>query len=335
MHMFLASVGFLLLIAAALIYGLLDGYELGLGVLSLIVQDPDSRQLIFESMSEKWQARELWLLMSGAIMLAGFPLAVDMIRPFALMPAALLAVGLLLRYILKQGSGLALSLQHQRAYGFSSLLSVIALGWLLGVFSGALGYRSPHPGMEILTVNLHILFLVMAFCLILCLQMGSSFLLRIARPALHEQMKLYSRIFTLLSLVAIVLLLGVVYLEHFVADMGAPPAVITARVVLFMVLLIALLDMAFMRVSRHQGSVLPFMISLCTVLVAAVAMVWCVYPQLIPGVIGVAQAAASDMVLIYVIAIAGVLLPVLLTYNSMRLSFLFRSQRYHDRTPGG
>ena len=56
------------------LYVLLDGFDLGVGLLFGFARDPDSRRLIISSIAPVWDGNETWLVLSSTGLLAAFPL---------------------------------------------------------------------------------------------------------------------------------------------------------------------------------------------------------------------------------------------------------------------
>ena len=65
----------LLLAAAVLFYVLLDGFDLGVGVLFLVERRADERDIMVNSIAPVWDGNETWLVMGGGGLFAVFPLA--------------------------------------------------------------------------------------------------------------------------------------------------------------------------------------------------------------------------------------------------------------------
>ena len=86
-----------LLAAAVLFYVLLDGFDLGVGILFLVERRPDERDVMVNSIAPVWDGNETWLVMGGGGLFAVFPLAYSIILP-ALYPTL---IGMLLALILR------------------------------------------------------------------------------------------------------------------------------------------------------------------------------------------------------------------------------------------
>ena len=72
-------------------YVLLDGFDLGIGILSPTAPDDDSRTLMMNTIAPIWDGNETWLILGGMGLLAAFPVAFAIIIPAAYFPMLLMA----------------------------------------------------------------------------------------------------------------------------------------------------------------------------------------------------------------------------------------------------
>ena len=86
-----------LLAVIVLAYVLLDGFDLGVGILFLIERRSEERDTMVNSIAPVWDGNETWLVMGGGGLFAVFPLAYSVILP-ALYPVL---IGMLLALILR------------------------------------------------------------------------------------------------------------------------------------------------------------------------------------------------------------------------------------------
>lgn len=126
---FLALMG-----ASMLAYVVLDGYDLGVGLLLPAVERPDKDTMI-ASIGPFWDANETWLVLGVGILLIAFPVAHGMVLGALYLPVALMLVGLVLR-----GVAFDFRVKAQdrwrpawdRAFFAGSLLAAASQGWMLG-----------------------------------------------------------------------------------------------------------------------------------------------------------------------------------------------------------
>ncbi|GGZ06454.1 quinol oxidase subunit II protein [Streptomyces olivaceoviridis] len=101
-------------------YVVLDGYDLGVGMLSLAA-GPERRREYGEIVATAWDANESWIILAGVVLWAGLPGAYSVVLPAVYLPL----VGMLIAVILR---GLGLEM-HSAAGGYRR-------GWAL-LFGGA------------------------------------------------------------------------------------------------------------------------------------------------------------------------------------------------------
>ena len=85
-----------LMALAMLLYVVMDGYDLGVGILLRGVEDADKDRMI-ASIGPFWDANETWLVLGVGLLLVAFPLAHGVILGALYLPVAAMLVGLILR----------------------------------------------------------------------------------------------------------------------------------------------------------------------------------------------------------------------------------------------
>lgn len=126
----------LILGAAVFFYVLLDGFDLGVGILYGLAPDRATRSLLMDSIAPVWDGNETWLILGGLGLLAAFPLAFAIIMPAVYFPLLIMLLALIFR-------GVAFEFHFRDAahatfwdYAFSigSLVATFAQGVVLGAF---------------------------------------------------------------------------------------------------------------------------------------------------------------------------------------------------------
>jgi cytochrome bd ubiquinol oxidase subunit II len=117
-------------------YVLLDGFDLGVGILYGFVREPAWRPLMINSIAPVWDGNETWLVLGGVGLLAAFPLAFAIIVPAVYFPVLVMLLALIFR-------GLSFEFrfkdaQHltfwDHAFTAGSALATFAQGVVLGAF---------------------------------------------------------------------------------------------------------------------------------------------------------------------------------------------------------
>ena len=83
--------------AAILVYVILDGFDLGIGVLSGIAENEMLRDEMVATIAPFWDGNETWLIVIGTSLFAAFPTAYAVFLPAFYIPVLLLLFGLIFR----------------------------------------------------------------------------------------------------------------------------------------------------------------------------------------------------------------------------------------------
>ena len=86
-----------LLGVAVAMYVLLDGFDLGIGILFLTGADEQERDTMMNSIAPYWDGNETWLVLGGAGLLVAFPLAYSIIMPALYLPVIIMLLALVFR----------------------------------------------------------------------------------------------------------------------------------------------------------------------------------------------------------------------------------------------
>ncbi|MEL7451440.1 MAG: cytochrome d ubiquinol oxidase subunit II [Pseudomonadota bacterium] len=119
---------------AILAYVILDGYDLGVGVLLPLATD-DEKDIMIASIGPFWDANETWLVLGVGILLVAFPAAHGAILGALYLPVALMLLGLTLRGVAFDFRVKAHAEQKaawNRAFFAGSALASLAQGYMLG-----------------------------------------------------------------------------------------------------------------------------------------------------------------------------------------------------------
>lgn len=86
-----------IIVFGLIMYVLMDGFDLGLGMLFPFAPDEDARDVMMNSIAPVWDGNETWLVLSGAGLLAAFPLVYSVFLPALYIGVFLLLAGLIFR----------------------------------------------------------------------------------------------------------------------------------------------------------------------------------------------------------------------------------------------
>jgi len=115
-------------------YVLLDGFDLGIGILYRWAPDAASRDLMMNSVAPIWDGNETWLVLGGMGLLAAFPLAFAIILPAVYFPILFMLLGLICRGVAFEFRHLSRLRVWDLAFHWGSLVATFAQGIVLGAF---------------------------------------------------------------------------------------------------------------------------------------------------------------------------------------------------------
>ncbi len=132
----LPLVWFGLIGTAIFLYVLLDGFDLGVGILFPFAPSDQCRDRMMNSIAPFWDGNETWLVLGGGGLFAAFPLAYAILMPALYMPIIFMLLGLIFR-------GVAFEFRFKAnksrriwdyAFHFGSLAATFMQGMALGAF---------------------------------------------------------------------------------------------------------------------------------------------------------------------------------------------------------
>jgi cytochrome bd ubiquinol oxidase subunit II len=117
-------------------YAILDGFDLGVGILSLFGQDDGERRLYVNAIAPVWDGNEVWLLTAGGALFAAFPPVYATVFSGFYLAIMLLLVALILRAVSMEFRGKVDAPRWRRvwdlAFGVGSLLATLLFGVAVG-----------------------------------------------------------------------------------------------------------------------------------------------------------------------------------------------------------
>ena len=319
----LSTVWFVLLVFLLGGYALLDGFDLGAGVVHLYVARTDlERRQVLNSIGPVWDGNEVWLITAGGALFAAFPIVYATVFSGFYLAMVLVLGALILRAISIEYRGKETAKWWRTGWdvGFSvgsalaALLFGVALGNLLnGVALGADGvYRGGFVGL-LSPFSLVVGVLTLA----LATQQGSAWLVLKTEGDLAERAR---RVQMGAQIVVVVAWLAATAL----AFAGSLPAIDNFRTNLAAwigpVLVVNAIFFGF-RATLLGQAFRAFVCSSLTIAFLAITAATALYPNLVPAVVParsltVDNAHSSDLTMQVMLVVAVVGMPIVLAYTS-------------------
>ncbi|QMI04245.1 cytochrome d ubiquinol oxidase subunit II [Citrobacter sp. RHB25-C09] len=93
----LSIIWFAIIVFATLMYIVMDGFDLGIGILFPFIRDKHDRDVMVNTVAPVWDGNETWLVLGGAGLFGAFPLAYAVIADALTIPLLLMLLGLIFR----------------------------------------------------------------------------------------------------------------------------------------------------------------------------------------------------------------------------------------------
>ena len=127
---------------ALLAYVVLDGYDLGVGIL-LPFATNDEKDVMVSSIGPFWDANETWLVLGIGVLLIAFPSAHGIVLSALYLPVAVMLIGLVLRGVsfdFRVKARAARKNMWNALFAVGSLMAATAQGWMLGSYLTGFDY---------------------------------------------------------------------------------------------------------------------------------------------------------------------------------------------------
>lgn len=313
----LALVWALIIAFAVLAYVVLDGFDLGVGILFISIEGTTNRDQAMNSVAPVWDGNETWLVLGGGGLLAVFPLAYSIILPALYAPIIAMLIGLILR-----GVAFEFRWKTQRAkfvwdWAFcgGSVVAALAQGIMLGALVQGIEVKGrAYAGgwFDWLTP----FSLVTGICLVIGYGLlGATWLIWKTQGDVQEHAYRLARPmgFALVGAVGIVSLWTPLENPMFWARWFSWPAIIyTAPVPLLTAYTAYRLVTAL--ASKHERE--PFLMTLALFVLCYAGLGISLYPMIVPPEVTIWDAAAPDRSLEFLLVGTSVLVPAILAYTA-------------------
>lgn len=316
LQQFLPQVWFFILGLFLFLYVLLDGFDLGVGILSLTASSEERRSILMTSLGNVWDANETWLVLMGGSLFGAFPLAYATILNALYLPAVIMVVGLILRAVsFEFRENAERKFIWNITFGVGSFLAALGQGFALGsVFEGIKVDAAGHFAGGIwdwLTWRSIIvsLTLIQSYVLI-----GSTYLILKTTGEVqntHYKTATIATWTTLIGAIFITITTPVFSEQARNQLFTAPLIYIFGLIPILGILLVALLLRSLKKREENAPLIWTFLI-FC---LSFIGLGFVIFPKIIPPSITIYQAAAAPSSLVFMLTFIGFLIPIVLSYN--------------------
>ncbi len=302
---------------AILAYVVLDGFDLGVGILFPYVKGEANRDQMMNSIAPVWDGNETWLVLGGGGLFAVFPLAYAIIVPALYVPIFTMLLALVFR-------GVAFEFRWKErgksnfwdaAFAGGSTVAAFAQGVALGAIidgiavdgrsyaGGAMEWLSPFAIFTGLA-------LVAGYALL-----GATWLIIKGDGEVYDKARGFAKrlSFVLLASIVVVSLWTPMLHDYFFERWFSMPDMLYTIPVPLLVLGCAWM---LLKGLKRDHSAMPYLATVGIFVLAYIGFIISIFPYIVPGQVTLWDAAAPDESLQFLLVGSVVLIPTILAYTA-------------------
>lgn len=327
----LSVIWFVIIVFATLMYIVMDGFDLGIGILFPTTQDADDRDVMVNSVAPVWDGNETWLVLGGAALFGAFPLAYAVIIDALTIPLTLMLIGLIFRGVAFEFRFKATPAHRpfwDKAFIGGSILATFSQGVVVGaVINGFSVTGRAYSGGPFDWLTLFNLFcgvgLTVAYALL-----GATWLVIKSENPLQARMRRVSKqlLLALLGIIAVISL-WTPMAHQSIADrwFSVPNLYFLMPVPLLVLVLSSGLWKSLNNANSHNT---PFVLTLGLIFLGFSGLGISIWPYIIPPSITLWQAAAPPQSQGFMLVGALLIIPIILVYTFWSY-YVFRGKVQH------
>jgi cytochrome d ubiquinol oxidase subunit II len=297
---------------ALLVYVVLDGYDLGVGMLMPRAGEAD-RDTMIATIGPFWDANETWLVLGIGVLLIAFPKAHGVVLTALYLPVALMLVALILRGVAFDFRVKARAAQKptwDRAFIAGSALAAASQGWMLGHYvTGLTAGWQYHVFAATIALALPAAYVLLGACWLILKTEGE-----LQRNAVRWAAMAWLPVVLGMGLISVVTpIVSPTVRERwftmpeFIALLPIPLMTLVALVVLRVML----------RSERVRGSLcwVPFTLVVAVLVLGFVGLAYSLYPYVVMDRLTIWQAASSPEALKVILVGVAISVPAIAAYT--------------------
>jgi cytochrome bd ubiquinol oxidase subunit II len=322
----LAIVWAFIIAFAVFVYVVMDGFDLGLGILFPLFPKKEDRNVIMNSVAPVWDGNETWLVLGGGGMMAAFPLAYAVLMPALYTPMIAMLLGLVFRGVAFEFRWRTTKERNKWDIAFAggSLLATLAQGVALGAILQGIQVSGRHYAggwwdwltpFSILTG----VSLVIGYALL-----GATWLVMKTEGELRDKAYglSWALLFAMLGAIgAVSIATPFLHVQYTHRWFAWPNIILTAPVPIAVAAVSVLLLRALTRKYDYQ----PFFLTLSLFALAYAGLGISMYPFIVPQSITIWDAASPENSQIFMLFGVSVLVPLILAYTAWAY-YVFRGK---------
>jgi len=324
----LSVIWFVIIVFATLMYIVMDGFDLGIGILFPLIRNGEDRDVMVNSVAPVWDGNETWLVMGGAGLFGAFPLAYAVIADALTIPLTIMLAGLIFRGVAFEFRFKATPAHRpfwDKAFIGGSVLATFTQGMVVGaVINGfAVSGRAfaGGPFDWFTPFNLFCgLGLVVAYAFL-----GATWLVMKSENPLQGRMRQVSKrlLLALLGIIAVISIWTPLSQPAIADRWFSLPNLFFFLPVPLLVLLLSFWQ--WRSLSNHAHHTLPFVLTLGLVFLGFSGLGISIWPNIIPPTISLWDAASPPQSQGFMLVGALLIIPLILVYTAWSY-YVFRGK---------
>jgi cytochrome d ubiquinol oxidase subunit II len=296
-------------------YVILDGFDLGIGILFPFAETEHERDQMMSSIAPFWDGNETWLVLGGAGMMVVFPLAYSIILPAVYLPVIIMLLALVFRGVAFEFRWIGVTSKRYWTFAFAagSVLAAFCQGLILGSLiqgikvandafaGGAFDWATPFSLMSGLG-------LVAGYSLL-----GATWLVMKTEGGVAKRARIEAKLLlvAVLAFMAIVSVWTPLAFERIAVRWFSLPNILFFWWVPAATALVAFAAWRWLETGRE---VLPFLAAIALFLLGYFGLLISNFPYLVPPSLTIWQTAAAPATHIFMLMGTLVILPIILGY---------------------
>ncbi|WP_339050360.1 cytochrome d ubiquinol oxidase subunit II [Rickettsiella endosymbiont of Xylota segnis] len=296
-----------------MMYVLLDGFDLGVGILFPWIKQSEYRDIMMSSVVPVWDGNETWLVFGAAALYAAFPMAYAILLPTLYMPIMILLVALIFRGVAFEFRFKAHKSQFiwDIAFAVGSILAAFIQGIILGTFVKGYGNHLPlsHSAYHWFTPFFTGVAVICGYALL-----GATWLIIKTDGILQGRMFKAAKVLLLLVaffLVSVSIWTPIVEPQVMHRWFSFPNFYYLSSLPI-LTILIVFYNFYCLQKKKER---LPFVLTIGLFVLSYAGFCISAWPYIIPHVLPVWEAAAPPSTLKFILVGTAIILPILLIYT--------------------
>lgn len=298
---------------AFFVYAILDGYDLGVGI--LLPKDSEAhRDTMIASIGPFWDANETWLVLGIGVLLIAFPTAHSLVLFHLYLPVTVMLAGLILRGVAFDFRAKALP-DHKnlwdKIFKIGSLLATLSQGYMLGMY--VMGFES--------SASAYCFAILSAVCVTAgYTYIGACWLVMKTEGELQQSAARWARrCGWLMSLGLIAVSIVNPWVNESIYDkwFGSPTLLLLMIIPIVCFSLLLVSDRFLKSFSPQLDSYawLPFSFAIIIFLMSFIGFAYSFFPYVVPNQLTIWQAASAPASLKFILVGTVIVLPTIIAYT--------------------